>query len=564
MVKLSGKLRSFFFPPNQSPVWIKLLPYALLGGLTLGVLIAATYVWDYTNSPTFCGQTCHTMPPQYTAYLVSPHARVDCVDCHIGKGFIATRITRKAGDIRHVTATLFKNYEFPIRAAALRPARETCEKCHNPDKFSDDKLKAIPRFADDQANSLNTIYLVMRTGGGSQRQGLGKGIHWHIENKLYYLPVDSEEQTIPYVKVVENDGSIHEYIDISANLDPTTIDPIKLKEMDCITCHNRITHQVLTPEDTVDGLISRGLISSQIPEIHKKAIEVYSQRLETTQAGLNLIDSLGSYYSTYYPDFFAKNQVLVVEAIQSLKTAYANSVYPEQKSDWTSHPNNIGHKDTAGCFRCHDGKHFDAQQEAIRLECNLCHAVPVVAGPYSFIAQIEVSRGPEPNTHKNSNWIAMHNQAFNPTCSNCHTTKNPGGIDNSSFCSNSVCHGTVWKYAGFDAPALRETIKAQLPPQPTPVPLQTSGPLTYTDAIGALLQARCGSCHGMDGMAGLNLTTYQTAMSGSDNGPVIQAGDPQTSKLIQKQSGSEPHFGQLSPAELELVISWIKAGAPEK
>ena len=83
-------------------------------------------------------------------------------------------------------------------------------------------------------------------------------------------------------------------------------------------------------------------------------------------------------------------------AIEALQEAYAQSVYPEQNSDWTTHPNNIGHTDSPGCFRCHGGTHLNAEGEAIRLECNLCHSIPVVAGPGDFVSEIEISRGPEP------------------------------------------------------------------------------------------------------------------------------------------------------------------------
>ena len=168
--RLRRALRNFFFPPAGSPRWARILPYATLGALTLIVLIAAVYGWDYTNSPSFCGTACHTMPPEYTAYLVSPHARIDCVECHIGRGFIATRITRKAGDLQHVIATLFHTYEFPIRAESLRPARETCERCHSPDKFSDDSLRAILHFGEDRENTPTTTYIVLKTGGGSRRE----------------------------------------------------------------------------------------------------------------------------------------------------------------------------------------------------------------------------------------------------------------------------------------------------------------------------------------------------------------------------------------------------------
>jgi hypothetical protein len=133
-----------------------------------------------------------------------------------------------------------------------------------------------------------------------------------------------------------------------------------------------------------------------------------------------------------------------------------------------------------------------------------------------------------------------------------------------SFCSNSACHGTVWKFAGFDAPALRETILESLPPTPTPSPLNLTGALTYDATIGPLLNSRCENCHAENGLQGLNLTTYQGTMQGGTSGPVITPGDADGSLLVQKQTGELPHFGQLSPEELSIVIDWINEGAPEK
>jgi hypothetical protein len=561
---MAAKLKRFFFPPEGSPIWVRLLPYAVLGVLTLLLLTGAAWGWEYTNSPEFCGTSCHTMPPEYTAYLTSPHARIACVDCHIGKGFITTRVTRKAGDLKHVFATLFRSYEFPIRAHDLRPARETCEKCHFPEKFSDDSLREIKRFANDKENTAYSIFLTLKTGGGSARQGLGRGIHWHIQNRVEYLSSDPEEQEIPYVRVTNADGSVIEYTDIESGIDPAAINPGELKVMDCITCHNRITHLVTTPEDTVDRLIATNQISKDIPEIRRQAIEAYSKIYPTTEQGLAGIAAIETYYRTYQAAYYAANAPKVRQAIVALQEAYRNSVYPEQNSNWTTHPNNIGHKDSPGCFRCHDGKHLDQQQKAIRLECNLCHSIPVVASPYDFTAKIEISRGPEPQSHLNENWITLHNQVYDQTCSNCHTTENAGGTTNTSFCSNSACHGSVWTYAGFDAPALREVLKAQLPQQPTPAPLPEGGALTYAATIGPLLQARCSGCHGDGGIKGLNVTTYQALMRGSQSGPVIAPGDPQGSLLVQIQSGAQPHFGQLAPEELDRVIQWISNGAPQE
>ncbi|MFA9491508.1 MAG: cytochrome c3 family protein, partial [Anaerolineales bacterium] len=379
--RFTSRLRDFFLPSSNSPILVRLLPFVVLGGISLFVLSAGVYTWEYTNSPEFCGTACHTMPPEYTAYLASPHARVACVDCHIGKDFITTRVTRKAGDLRHIIAQTFKTYEYPIRAHELRPARETCERCHFPEKFSDDSLREIERFLPDNANTPTSIFLTLKTGGGTKREGLGRGIHWHIENEINYLSLDPEEQEIPYVQVVNDDGTITEFIDVESDIDISAIEPEDLKEMDCTTCHNRISHLILPPEDTVDELLNRGLISPTIPEIRLKAVEALETKYETVDMAMNGLAGLEGYYRVVYPEFYEQNADLIKDAIEQLQNAYQKSVFPEQKVDWDSHPSNIGHKETPGCFRCHDGKHLNEAQEAIRLECNICHSIPTVVGP---------------------------------------------------------------------------------------------------------------------------------------------------------------------------------------
>ncbi len=564
MKKLLNRISRFFFPPADAARWVRLLPFAFLGVLTLIVLLAGAYVWDYTNSPAFCGTTCHTMPPEYSAYQASPHARVDCVDCHIGKDFITTRITRKAGDIRHVIATVLKDYEYPLHTKSLRPARETCERCHNPEKFSDDTFMDITHFKPDKDNTPTSTYVSLKTGGGAARAGLGRGIHWHIEQPVYYYATDENEQDIPYVRTVGQDGKVTEYRSIDARVDPSQIQPSQLKQMDCITCHNRITHLVKTPENQVDDLLARGPISRAIPEIRKKAVEVYNLSYQTSSTAHNSIAGLANYYKQYYPDYFAGHEKDIQQAIQVLQETYRSNVYPEQKSDWNAHPNNVGHKDFPGCFRCHDGKHLDAAQQAIPMECNLCHSIPKVAGLNDFLVNIEINRGQEPQSHLNSNWIGQHRDAMDSTCANCHDTKNPGGTDNSSFCSNSACHGNKWTFAGLDAPGLREILVKQLPPTPTPAPLPAGGALTWNDTLGPLLAQQCTGCHGATGIKGLNLTNYADAMKGSESGPVIQPGKAQESLIVKKQSDRLPHFSQLNQDNLQLLIDWINAGAPEQ
>ena len=255
------------------------------------------------------------MPPEYTAYLASPHARVDCTECHIGRGFIATQITRKAGDLSHVINTVFHNYTYPIYATNMRPARDTCEKCHNPDKFSDDSLHENKTFQSDIDNTPYSIFLSLKTGGGTTRQGLGKGIHWHVENKVMYYATDELQQNIPYIRVYNADGTYTEYTDIASNFNPANITDADMKEMDCVTCHNRVTHLVPMPADQVDAALARGFIDKTIPEIRAKGIEVLSVPYTSQQEGLNGIYGLFNYYQAYYPEYYAANQPAVQNAV---------------------------------------------------------------------------------------------------------------------------------------------------------------------------------------------------------------------------------------------------------
>ncbi|MBM3126075.1 MAG: hypothetical protein FJZ87_13540, partial [Chloroflexi bacterium] len=404
----------------------------------------------------------------------------------------------------------------------------------------------------------------LKTGGGDKREGLGLGIHWHITNKVLYSSEDELNQEIPFVRVYNEDGTYSDYVDVESGFDPTTVDEDQLKPIDCITCHNRVTHEFMYPSESVDLSMSRGLIDPGIPRIRSKAVEVLTASYATRSQALQAITDIENDYKRNLNDYYSQNSAKIQQAVTEIQAIYDRLAFIDQKIDWTTHPNNLGHINSPGCFRCHDGKHLNGEEKSIRLECNLCHSIPVVAGSEDFVTNIEISRGPEPESHLNPNWISLHNQALGPSCSNCHDTKDPGGTSNTSFCSNSACHGSVFTYAGFDAPALREILKDQLlPPEPTP-PLPTlSGDPTFDNNIGALFTLKCTGCH-IEGDAapeGLDLSTYASSMKGGDNGSVISPGDSAGSLLVQVQSGD--HFSNFTAEELNLVVQWLDAGAPE-
>ena len=556
---MPDRINRFFFPDPSAPLWVRLLPYATLVAIGLLIFAVTGAAWEYTNSSEFCGTACHTMPPEYAAYQVSPHARVNCVECHIGRGFLATQFTRKAGDLSHVIQFIGAEYEVPIYIKKLRPASQICERCHNPQKFSDDSLREIKRFDAEKDNEETVTYLAFKTGGGTHREGRGKGIHWHIENKVEYIATDDPrlEQVIPWVRVTYADsGQVEEFVDVEANLPPDFVqqNQSRIRVMDCMNCHNRISHLFRTPSDALDDAMGRGIISPEIPYFKKNAVAVMERQYPSMEEARKAIRGLRDYYATNWPAYYARYPDVVNNAVAELETIYERMVFPTMDVSWTTHPNNLGHKDWPGCFRCHDGKHLNADNESIRIECNLCHSIPLRSRPDGIVPPLPVEEAFEPKSHIDSNWISRHRFEFDGTCDGCHDVSNPGGSDDSSFCANSGCHATEWKFAGLDAPAIVELtnkLHDHLPTYP-------EAPLTWNDLIGPILQERCVACHG--GTAGLYLDSYEGAMAGGNLGPAILPGNPAESLLVKLQHNGHPN--SLSPRQLEWVEKWIEAGAP--
>jgi len=558
--RIGAALKRFFWPNPDESVWRRLLPYlTLLGALAVMFLVGGA-AWEVTNTNEFCGLVCHTMPPEYNSYLNSPHARVKCVECHIGRATIATQFTRKAHDISHVIKYLGTGYETPIYVKGLRPAPEICERCHTPEKFSADSQKVIKRYDAERNNELSETYLSFKIGGGTHREGLGKGIHWHIENEIEYIFTDDKnlQLEIPWVKVTYADtGETEIFVDIEADLPPDFVEKNQenLRTMDCVSCHNRNSHEFKTPDQMLDDAMARNIISSEIPYFKQNAIAVMERQYPSMGHAASAIEGLKNYYKDNWPEYYAANQEKVDQAVDKVNELYDQMVYPTMDVSWDTHPNNAEHKNWPGCFRCHDGKHLNEQQESIRIECNLCHTIPTKAPADGSTAYMPLGEAFEPVSHIDTNWIAKHRYAFDSTCQGCHDVSNPGGTDDSSFCANSACHATEWKFAGLNATKILDLVN-QLPED---LPTHPESPLTWDDLIGPILAARCAPCHG--GTAGLYLDTYEGAMAGGNFGPAIVPGDADASLLIELQRQGHPN--SLPEKELDWMIQWINAGAPE-
>ena len=335
---------------------------------------------EYMDSNQFCGLTCHTvMSPEYTAFLDSPHSRVGCAQCHIGHGAPAL-VKAKISGTRQLFAVAFGTFSRPIPSPVehLRPARETCEQCHWPQKFTDDKLIVRTKFADDETNTATTSILLLKIGGHTPNGTTGiHGRHLDAMERISYVTTDARRQEIPKVIYREESGKLIEYVtDDFKNLPKDKLDKATTRKMDCIDCHNRPTHAFYLPDRAVDKALVQKRMSAELPFLKKKAVELLKLDYADQQvAAAKIPVALAEYYRTAYPEIYKQKRAQVDTAGEVVKAIYLRNVFPEMKITWGTHPNNIGHEEAVGCFRCHDGSHTSADGRTIKGDCDTCHTI---------------------------------------------------------------------------------------------------------------------------------------------------------------------------------------------
>jgi hypothetical protein len=334
-------------------------------------------VYEYSESVTFCGQACHVMKPEFVAYNASPHARVRCVECHVGGG-AEWYVRSKLAGVHQLYAVTFRTYQRPIQTPLhnMRPADETCAKCHWPEKFFGEQLKVFNHYGYDKNNSLNQTRMLIKTGGGSPVAGQVAGIHWHmnIANEITYIASDEKRQNISWVRMKDMNGKVVEYFAKDTQLSQQQIEQSSKRKMDCIDCHNRPTHIYISPSNAVDQFFAANKLDVALPYLKFKAVEVLSKPYITTDEALNTISSsLDEYYRTNHADVYSVKKDSINNAVKEIQRIYQTYFFPEMKTNWQTHANNIGHYNFQGCFRCHDGQHFSREGQVIRNDCNICH-----------------------------------------------------------------------------------------------------------------------------------------------------------------------------------------------
>jgi nitrate/TMAO reductase-like tetraheme cytochrome c subunit len=318
---------------------------------------------EHMDTVQFCGQTCHVMKPEFTAHAaMPPHQAVGCASCHIAPG-ASGWLKAKMNGTTQLMAVVFNNYRRPIESALednkLVSSAETCEQCHAREKPISPRLRVIPSYKDDEANTRTTTVLLMRIAT-IHAAHLGAGIH------IRYAASDKKRQTIPWVECTDQKGATRSYL--ASGTSAGSVQSLPTFEMQCVDCHNRAAHAFESPDRAVNQAMANGQIAVTLPFVKKESVEL----LKAT-SGEPIPSALSAFYLQKYPEIATKQGSAIQAAGATLAAIYQRNVFPDLKVTWGTYPNNLGHTDDPGCFRCHDESHLTADKKTITQDCNACH-----------------------------------------------------------------------------------------------------------------------------------------------------------------------------------------------
>jgi len=356
----------------------------------LFLLTASSQMLSFMDEAEFCGTACHSvMHPEWLSYQESPHARVKCVECHVGEGAGALLESKLNGAYQMLSITLHL-YEKPIPTPVhnLRPARETCEKCHWPEKFYGNRLKTFVRYREDSLSTPTYTSLSMKVD--AQRNSGESGIHWHVgkDNIVRYTSLNDKREEMIWVEARQRDGSFKRYANTRFGRKEISKESQAERIMDCIDCHNRATHIYEDPAQAVDLRMEQGLISRELPYIKREALGALMSGFPTKAAGLaGVRNHLEGYYRRNFPDLATARMAELDQAIETTQKIYNRNIHPEMNVQWYSYPNHLGHKSETGCFRCHNNYMQAEDGSSINYQCTTCHSILAEesAQPFEFL-----------------------------------------------------------------------------------------------------------------------------------------------------------------------------------
>jgi nitrate/TMAO reductase-like tetraheme cytochrome c subunit len=427
----------------------KLLALFLVAGFASVFTVGGVVAIGWTETADFCGR-CHTMDPELKAHAISPHRELTCAECHVEPG-VEGWIRAKLNGTRQLVQLVTGTFPTPIPPPGhgdLPPTDQTCRRCHEVASLVKNtgpvKMVLATRFQEDEQNTRETVALLLRPAGLGGISAT-RGAHWHIDSDVEYSSTDRRSRTIEVVTVTDRLGTMTTYLaaseaTLAARVQPD-IDRLlaanPLVRMDCIDCHNRIGHRIPSLAEAVDEAMELEKIDPSLPYIKREAIARLSVDYATIEDGEAAIDEIVGFYKSKYPLIAVGKPVTVQRAIDELKAIYALVATPAMRVSASTYPDNLGHQNSPGCFRCHDGGHFKVVDGAVSNEpipsaCATCHTFPQVGNETSTFLV-----GQRPQSHADRLWLFNHDriaQTSDPSatsCGQCHTR---------SYCEN--CHNS--------------------------------------------------------------------------------------------------------------------------
>jgi nitrate/TMAO reductase-like tetraheme cytochrome c subunit len=450
-------------PPLRSKRGLFVL-FVLVAGFGAVATVGGVAVVGYTETSSFCGR-CHTMAPELKAYAMSPHKQVACAACHVNPGVLGF-IKAKANGTKQLLDIATGNFPTPIPPpdhADLPPVSETCLSCHSLNQITANggpvQLVLRPTYKSDKTNTAETIAVMIRPAGLGQASSTPgtpgapavsaddavRSVHWHVQEKVTYTASDVASQKIDLVNVTFSDGTTKQYIagpqvSVSNNVQPD-INRLRASEttrlMDCISCHNRIGHEIPSTDQAVDQALAAGQISTDLPFIKRDSVALLNAEYPSLAAANTAIDGLRSTYASQYPLVVKTQAAQVTQAIDELKVEYSLIATPQMKVYAQTYPDNLGHQTSLGCFRCHDGAHYlvvkgQVTNQTIPSACATCHTFPQIS---TSTAAVSFPLGTQPADHKDKLYVFDHKNATSSVepagtnCAACHAA---------SYCQS--CH----------------------------------------------------------------------------------------------------------------------------
>lgn len=428
-------------PPRSTLGFVVAL--LVVGGIGSVVAVGGLTAQKWTETAGFCSQ-CHTMTPEAKAYKLSPHRDVACGECHVGPG-IGGLVKAKLNGAKQTLEVLLGTYPEPVRPPdhdELPSPNDTCMKCHPLSEIAtagnQTKLIMHPRYREDRANTKETVAVVVRPSGLSDGSK-GIGGHWHVQQKIEFTSPDEDAQKIDLVRVRLRNGRTEQFIarkqvgvssDVRPDIGRLTRNEAT-RQMTCIDCHNRVGHEIPMPSQAVDNSLADGKISQSLPYIKREGVARIGKSYKSIGEANRGIEGLRRVYAAKYPLVWRTHRQQVNRAVDQLKLLYQLVATPEMKSVAADYPNDFGHQSGPGCFRCHDGAHFEVGpkgrllNKVIPWACTTCHTFPQAGRTLSSVSLLG-----EPADHRSKLWVFNHKY-------------DPGSLEassESSFCAN--CHSS--------------------------------------------------------------------------------------------------------------------------